>query len=61
MGNDAPSYNQSEETQVLLAYAELLREGKSVTRSAIHEHLGWGNRQFSRVVKPVCDKHHIAE
>ncbi len=60
-GNEEPDYTQAEETQVLLAYAELLREGKPVTRSAIHEHLKWGNRQFSRVVKPVCDKHHIAE
>src|SRR6266487_6839496 len=62
MGNEEPDYTQDEETQVLLAYAELLRQGKPVTRSAIRDYLGWtSNRQFSRVVKPVCDKHHIAE
>lgn len=61
MGNDSPDYTQSEETQVLLAYAELLQQGKSVTRSAIRDHLDWGSRQFTRVIKPVCDKHHIAE
>src|SRR6266487_2996624 len=62
MGNEEPEYTQAEETQVLLAYAELLRQGKPVTRSAIRDYLGWtSNRQFSRVVKPVCDKHHIAE
>jgi FtsK/SpoIIIE family len=59
--NDSPDYTQSEETQVLLAYAELLQQGKPVTRSAIRDHLDWSSRQFSRVVKPVCDKHHIAE
>ena len=48
--------------QVLLAYADLLRTGNGVmpSRRAIKEALGWSSRQFSRVIKPVCDKHGIA-
>ena len=47
---------------MLLAYAELLRTGNGalLSRRAIKEALGWSSRQFSRVIKPVCDKHGIA-
>ncbi len=60
LGNVPADFTPAEETQVLLAYAELLRADKPVTRRAIRDALGWGSRQFTRVIKPVCDKHHIA-
>lgn len=67
-GNDSGNadeeedYSQAEESRVLLAYAELLKGsgGKPVTRRAILAKLEWGSRKFTRVVKPVCDKHGIA-
>jgi hypothetical protein len=59
--NDSPGYTLAEEAQVLLAWGELQRSGKPVTRSAIRDHLGWNSKHFTRIVKPVCDKHHIAE
>ncbi len=59
--NDSPGYTPSEEVQVLLAWGELQRAGKPITRSGIRDHLGWNSKHFSRIVKPVCDKHHIAE
>ena len=62
MGSEAEGYTHEEEAQVLLAYAELLRTGNGVipSRRAIKDALGWSSRQFSRVIKPVCDKHAIA-
>ena len=57
--NVLPAFTPSEETQVLLAYAELLKAGKPVTRTAIRDSLGWDNKTYTRVIKPVCDKHHI--
>ena len=61
-GSEAEGYTHEEEAQVLLAYAELLRTGNGAmpSRRAIKEALGWSSRQFSRVIKPVCDKHGIA-
>jgi hypothetical protein len=67
-GNDSGNadeeddYSQAEELRVLLAYAELLKEssGKPVTRRALLAKLEWGSRKFTRIVKPVCDKHGIA-
>ncbi len=60
--DDDEGYSHEEEAQVLLAYADLLRTGNGVmpSRRAIKESLGWSSRQFSRVIKPVCDKHGIA-
>ena len=52
-------FSPAEETQVLLAYAEMLKTGKPVTRTGIRDQLGWDNRQYQRVIKPVCDKHKI--
>jgi hypothetical protein len=54
-----PTFSPAEEVQVLLAYAELLKAGTSVTRTGIRDHLKWDNKQYTRVIKPVCDKHHI--
>jgi hypothetical protein len=53
-------YTPAEEIQVLRAYAAILEEGGPVTRTAIKERLEWSSRQFSRIIKPVCDKHGIA-
>jgi hypothetical protein len=52
-------FTSEEEVQVLLAYADLLKAGEKVTRTAIRDRLGWNNKQYSRVIMPVCDKHHI--
>jgi FtsK/SpoIIIE family len=58
--NVLPGYTQSEEVQVLLAWAELQRSDKPMTRTALMEHLGWNRKtHYSRIIKPVCDKHHI--
>jgi hypothetical protein len=54
------SYTPEEEVQVLLAYAELCKTSEKVTRTGIRDKLGWNNKQYSRVVMPVCDKHQIA-
>jgi hypothetical protein len=53
-------YTMEEEIMVVKAYAELVRTGAPVTRRGIRDYLEWNNRQFSRVIKPVCDKHGIA-
>jgi hypothetical protein len=60
--NAAPpvSYTSEEEVQVLLAYAELCKTSEKVTRTGIRDKLGWNNKQYSRVIMPVCDKHQIA-
>lgn len=58
--NIPPTFTPAEEVQVLLAYAEMLKSGKPVTRTGIRDHLGWNNKQYERVIKPVCDKHKIA-
>ena len=61
LGNDdKEGYTPAEEIQVLSTYAALVKEGGQVTRTAIKERLEWSSRQFSRVIKPVCDKHGIA-
>jgi len=57
--NVSPTFTASEEMQVLLAYAELLKAGKTVTRTGIRDELQWDNKQYTRIVKPVCDKHNI--
>jgi FtsK/SpoIIIE family len=57
--NVSPSFTAAEETQVLLAYAELLKAGRPVTRTGIRDELDWDNKQYTRIVKPVCDKHNI--
>jgi hypothetical protein len=57
--NIPPAFTQAEETQVLLAYAETLKSGKPVTRTGIRDLLDWDNKQYQRIIKPVCDKHHI--
>jgi hypothetical protein len=57
--NVSPTFTAAEETQVLLAYAELLKAGKPVTRTGIRDELEWDNKQYTRIVKPVCDKHNI--
>ena len=57
--NVSPTFTAAEETQVLLAYAELLKAGKPVTRTGIRDELQWDNKQYTRIVKPVCDKHNI--
>jgi hypothetical protein len=59
-GNEPEGYTHEEETQVLLAYAALLKSGVPVTRRGIRNYLEWPNRRFTRVIKPVCDKHNIA-
>jgi hypothetical protein len=53
-------YTRDEEIQVIKAYAALVRTGAPVTRRGIRDYLEWNNRQFSRIIKPVCDKHGIA-
>ncbi|MBV9689222.1 MAG: DUF87 domain-containing protein [Ktedonobacteraceae bacterium] len=58
-GNVPEGYTHEEEMKVILAYAALSQSGEPVTRRRIHDFLGWGNRDYSRVVKPVCDKHNI--
>jgi hypothetical protein len=60
--NILPGYTQAEETRVILAYAELLASsgGKPPTRTALRDYLGWDNKTYTRVIKPVCDKHNIA-
>jgi hypothetical protein len=55
------TFTPSEEVQVLLAYAEMLKSEKQITRTGIRDLLKWDNKQYQRIVKPVCDKHHIAE
>ena len=57
--NVSPTFTAAEEMQVLLAYAELLKAGKTVTRTGIRDELQWDNKQYTRIVKPVCDKHNI--
>jgi hypothetical protein len=57
---EAPGYTPEEEAQVLLAYAELCKSREKVTRTGIRDKLGWNNKQYSRVVMPVCEKHQIA-
>ena len=57
--NVPPTFTPAEETQVLLAYAEILKAGKPVTRTDIRDQLGWNNKQYERVIKPVCDTHKI--
>ena len=59
-GKVETGYTQEEEMQVLRTALELTRENGKVTRGAIQERLRWSNRDFSRVIKPVCDKHGIA-
>jgi FtsK/SpoIIIE family len=59
--NNSPLFTPAEEVQVLLAYAEVLKSEKQVTRTGIRDLLGWDNKQYQRIIKPVCDKHHIAE
>jgi Helicase HerA, central domain len=59
--NDSPTFTADEEVQVLLAYTELLKAGEKVTRTGLRDLLKWNNKQYERIVKPVCDKHHIAE
>lgn len=56
----SPQYSQAEEVQVLLAYGELQKAGRAVTRTGIRDHLKWDNKQYQRIIKPVCDKHNIA-
>jgi hypothetical protein len=58
--NVSPTFTPAEETQVLLAYAEILKVGKPVTRTGIRDSLGWNNKQYERVIKPVCDKYQIS-
>jgi hypothetical protein len=36
-----------------------LKAGKPVTRTGIRDELQWDNKQYTRIVKPVCDKHNI--
>jgi Helicase HerA, central domain len=55
----SPVFTSDEEIQVLLTYAELLKVGTVVTRTGIRDYLKWDNKQYTRVIKPVCDKHHI--
>jgi hypothetical protein len=57
--NVPPAFTSAEEVQVLLAYAEMLKSGKPVTRTGIRDQLGWNNKQYERVIKPVCDTHKI--
>jgi hypothetical protein len=57
--NIHPAFTPAEETQVLLAYAEMLRSGTKITRTGIRDYLGWDNKEYQRIVKPVCDKHNI--
>jgi hypothetical protein len=57
--DDSPGYTQAEETQVLLAYAEMLKAGKQITRTGIRDWLGWNSKHYERIIKPVCDKHSI--
>jgi hypothetical protein len=59
--NVPSTFTPAEQAQVLLAYAELLKAGKPVTRTGIRDQLGWDNKQYTRVIKPVCDKYHIGE
>ncbi len=56
----SPPYSPAEEMQVILAYAELQKSGKTPTRTGIRDYLAWDNKQYQRVIKPVCDKHTIA-
>ncbi len=57
--NYSPAFTPAEEVQVLLAYAEMLKAEKQVTRTGIRDLLDWDNKQYQRIIKPVCDKHHI--
>jgi FtsK/SpoIIIE family len=57
--NIPPAFTSAEEVQVLLAYADMLKSGKPVTRTGIRDQLGWNNKQYERVIKPVCDTHKI--
>jgi hypothetical protein len=57
--NIPPAFTSAEEVQVLLAYADMLKSGRPVTRTGIRDSLGWNNKQYERVIKPVCDTHKI--
>ena len=59
--NILTAFTPAEEVQVLMAYAEMLKAGEKITRTGIRDYLKWNNRQYQRIVKPVCDRHHIAE
>jgi hypothetical protein len=52
-------YTLEEERKVLEAILSLTRQNIKLTRTAIRDECGWHGREFSRVVKPVCDKFKI--
>lgn len=59
-GNEIPpAFTQAQEVQVLLAFEELKLTGKSLTRTALKDYLGWTSRQYTSILKPICDKHGI--
>lgn len=59
-GNIHKAFTSEQEAQVLRAYAEMLSTGEKITRTGLREKLGWNNRQFSEILKPICDRHGIA-
>lgn len=54
------NYSPEEELQVILASVEIVQQGKKITRTGIRDHLKWNNKQYSRIIMPVCDKRKIA-
>jgi hypothetical protein len=53
-------YTREQETAILKAAFQLVRETGKITRSDIMERLGWNKKQWP-IIKAVCDKHDIAK
>jgi hypothetical protein len=57
---NASKITEAHKVAVLRAVFELQKAGVPVTRTALRDHLGWTNRQFSDILKPICDEFGIA-
>lgn len=54
------NYTKEEEQAVIQAIIAISGRGDKLTRTAIRDELGWHGREFTRIVKPVCDKFKVA-
>lgn len=57
---DDPGYTHEQETMILGAAFQLMKETGKITRSDIMERLGWTRKQWP-AIKAVCDRHNIAK